>query len=507
MTVYDINGNILSQKQSDIEWKRGSLSNSGVIEIDGNALNSLTSAVILAKAELVVFVPSAYNIKIAYYDTLDSTGFTSATAWGTTFTVPKDTFMVIALKKTNESFIDIAESENVSLNGEYGVYSISEKPSTLDVYWKLERMRWTSEYIFEILSGYPLTNGNTSAKQKVYGVPYSSATHTEGMVNIDISMYTYLSAVRNPNSVIYTIINSNSARRAYYGIDCSALACGGFGLHDNIPTAVQASRSDLFDVIDDPNDIQLGDLIWKTGHCAPVMYIEKDKFGRIVLIGVNEGRSPYPHHHLYFWTEFLNRIATDPATIRRFKGIDDVMFDSPLKYEFRGDPVLNFEFPDIMPALGDKKTVLTGTEVAIQVLNSTGYSSIKVYRNGTLIDTKSTVAGFTITPDTVGKYEVRMEGTGKTSSCFFNVASLTLSISGNVASFTADGVTPYTLYSTNYHGGQGGDKQNIHFITEEEITNGSATIADIVSAASSAHGCVKLKAYDEFGTVYTFVDF
>lgn len=249
----------------------------------------------------------------------------------------KDTFLIINLKKANESSIEIAEGKNVSLNGDYEIYSISEKPNTLDVYWKLERMRWTSEYIFDILNGYPLTSGNASAKQTVYGVPYSTATHSEGMVNIDVSMYTYLSAVRNPNSILYTNINSYSVRRAYYGIDCSSLACGGYGLHDNIPTALQASETDLFDVVEDLNNIQLGDLVWKTGHCAPIMYIERDKFGRIVFVGVNEGRSPYAQHHLFFWTEFLNRVATDPATIRRFKGIDDVMFDSPLDYQFRVD--------------------------------------------------------------------------------------------------------------------------------------------------------------------------
>lgn len=507
MPVYDLNGNILSQSQYDVEWKRGTLNTNGTIAIDDYALTGLISAVINAKTGLIISAPSPYTIRVAYYDTLDSTGFTSITPWGTSLTVPKDTFLVVALKKTDSSAIELTEGQKCSFNGDYEIYSESEKPSSLDVYWKLERMRWTSEQFVNLLSGYPLTTGNISANQTVYGVPYSSATHTEGMVNIDISMYTYLSAVRNPNSVIYTDINSNYARRAYYGIDCSGLACGGFGLHDNIPTALQATRTDLFDVVDDPNDIQLGDLIWKTGHCAPIMYIERDKFGRIVFVGVNEGKDPLMKHHLYYWTEFLSRLSTDSATIRRFKQIDDVMFDSPLDYQFRGDPVLNFTFPDITTSLGDKVTVLTGTTVSIQVLTSTGYSSIKVYRDGTLIDTKNTVANFTISADTVGHYEVRMEGTGKQSSCFFNVASLTLSITGNVATFTANGVTPYTIYPTKNHASSGGDKQDIHFLTAEEISNGSATIASMVSYATTNSGCIKLKAYDEFGTVFAYVDF
>lgn len=470
----------------------------------------------------VIKFPYPYLGYANFYETLTREGFiestykNSQTGWKSEIRINRDCYAIIVMQKQGSPFymtiLDPEEdNKKIIIEGDYEVITHKVKPSTLPALWRYNRLQKMGTVKIFTPQGvtYPLVgNDDAFINQPLYGVPYSAQTRIEGYVCCDVSMYTYLSACANPKSVIYTDKFDDYGSDAYYGTDCSGLVWSAIGLHDIITTYIMWDY-DRLEEVTDLSDVKPLDILLKTGHAGIVADVIKDKYGRVVAVSTFDAQMSYMGHGFYLFEDFAANVGPGANWLKlfRYKDINAEVWPPVAgNYPFFGEPADTYDFPDIMPAKGDKVTVKAGTDVLVTVVDAKNYTSVQVYKDGTLIDTKS-VADFTISGVSVGDYEIRPIPGGKSS--FFKVANVTLSQNGNNVTFTTDGATAYTVsaYDAEQTDGSGNftaftDKKKIHFLTAEEIAAGTADVQELVEYARAHNGYLKIKAYNDYGTVW-----
>jgi len=140
--------------------------------------------------------------------------------------------------------------------------------------------------------------------KQVTGVPYSSVRSEGRCIGFDIGLRTFLAAVENPQSVLYTenLTGKVSNAAAFYGSVCSAytsyaLGCGfpevsrryGPGISEGIvlaePQSAQGAR--VGDVIYTPHATESSG-----SHVEIITAVTKDDEGRVTSVRVEESRPP-----------------------------------------------------------------------------------------------------------------------------------------------------------------------------------------------------------------------
>ncbi|MDZ4406040.1 hypothetical protein [Prosthecobacter sp.] len=164
----------------------------------------------------------------------------------------------------------------------------------------LSRVKWTP-----VAGTLPNRKGGFFEAGKEYtGVPYSSVRSEGRYIGFDIGLRTFLAAVENPLSVLYTenLTGKVSNAAAYYGTVCSsytsyALGCGiwevsrryGPGISGGI-TLVEPQSAEA---------AQVGDMIYTPhatetsgSHVEMVTAVTKDDQGRVISVRIEESRPP-----------------------------------------------------------------------------------------------------------------------------------------------------------------------------------------------------------------------
>jgi len=164
----------------------------------------------------------------------------------------------------------------------------------------LSQVKWTP-----VAGTLPNRKGGFFEKGKeCTGVPYSSVRSEGRYIGFDIALRTFLAAVENPRSVIYTesLAGKVPNAAAYYGSVCSAytsyaLGCGlpevsrrhgppvGKGVAVVRPRSAESAR--VGDVIYTPPATE-----GAGSHVEMVTAVTRDEGGRVVSIRVEESRPP-----------------------------------------------------------------------------------------------------------------------------------------------------------------------------------------------------------------------
>lgn len=303
-----------------------------------------------------------------------------------------------------------------------------------------------------------------------------------------------MTAVHNPRSVVYTRRSQTSNSGAYYGTVCSSLVSYAWGLPIvrngrllvGLGTEIDQSSSN-FDG-QDPDDplqtfgnetervsiysAQIGDLVQSPTHSQLVIGVKRDSFGRTTAIRLSESVQGGVVTNNYTTVQgFLN--THQNCEIWRYKHINDVGYDTSDFVKGYSDETLpEITYPDIMCEYGDKAAIEAGQDVLINVLETSGYSSIKVYKNGTVIDTKTTLADFTISNIEYGTYKVELVGTSKTSSSEFIAVDMQCSLNDQtkIATFASANAVPFAVSRFSSSGGF----RAMRMLTKSEISAGSA---------------------------------
>ena len=194
------------------------------------------------------------------------------------------------------------------------------------------------------------------------GMAYSSVRRNEKYVGYNVSIETFMTALYNPKSVLYTRSHHGDPEIfnmfSYYGIVCSCFGsyvCG-------FPYRTSGAR-----IIDDPDvtevetdaleNLELCDLVIKRGvHVTVITDIQRDVSGKVQLITVSESVLPLCTSITYSVEEFRKLWLEAGYHVYRYAKVHEQTYEpSPYVY-VEGDPDL--EKPPVNTALmsifGDK---------------------------------------------------------------------------------------------------------------------------------------------------------
>lgn len=252
------------------------------------------------------------------------------------------------------------------------------------------------------------------------GLPYSSVRDSMTSVGTNVSIHTFMTAVHDPRSVLYTRRSNSSNASTYYGTVCSGLCNYAYGYELNL-TNYYLGESDWFTTVP-MQDIQTGDMIYKPGHVAMIYEVIKDDYGRIKEVTVMEEWFPNTRFVTYSsYDSFLSGRTNYIA--RRYKNISGVPY-TPIPYvRCFDEDVTDIIYPDVQPENGDASVFMAGETVTINVIDRKDYTRIVVSKSGATIKTLSTFGNsFTVENVSAGLYTITASGTSGTSvSNFFVV--------------------------------------------------------------------------------------
>lgn len=356
-------------------------------------------------------------------------------------------------------------------------------------------------------SGMPNGNNGTLANNaEVTGLPYSSASVEDGYIGLNVSLYAFLTALHDPNSCLYSEVSKGYTGYAYYGTVCTSFVCAAWGIPVLITTAAMRKVVNDLIVQIDKADIELGDMLLSSTHAKLVTGIKRDSTGTITHVQLAESKyNQCIENTTQTYSDFVSNNTA--FTAYRYKKIMDAetYIPSPL-YDLPDEGAETMVYSDIVTYYGDRVTRKKGTDIPIHVLNATGYTSIKTYKDGVLYDTASSVSNFTLTDLEPGVYEVRMEGTGKTASTFFDIVDAHASISSNTLTFDttyeAVAVGGYPTYTINSSGQatSWNNPKRVHLVTDAENTARSVDISEM-TGDSDCNGGIRLYVKGAYGTV------
>ena len=190
----------------------------------------------------------------------------------------------------------------------------------------MSRVKWTP-----VADGMPRRGGHFTAGKEYTGVPYSSVKHVGRYIGFDIFLKTFLAAVENPKSVLYTenLYGKVSNAECYYGKVCSsytsyALQCGIWYV-----SKVHGPRFRNGVTIVEPQSAQPGDVIYtpparKNGgsHVEIVTDVVRNEDGKVTHVRVEESRPQTTSNTLRSASAFDAHLASRNRELYRITDLD-----------------------------------------------------------------------------------------------------------------------------------------------------------------------------------------
>lgn len=194
------------------------------------------------------------------------------------------------------------------------------------------------------------------------GMPYSSVRRNEKYVGYNVSIETFMTALNNPKSVLYTRTHQGDLEifnmHSYYGIVCSCFGCYvcGFPYRTSGPGIID--DPDIAEIgTDSLEKLELCDLAIKRGvHVAVITDIQRDANGTVRLITVSESVRPLCVSNEYTAEQFRKCWLEQGYHIYRYAKIHEQTYEPSPYVHVEGDP--DPEMPPVNTALmsifGDK---------------------------------------------------------------------------------------------------------------------------------------------------------
>lgn len=264
----------------------------------------------------------------------------------------------------------------------------------------LSQVKWTP-----VAESMPNRQGGYFEKGKEYtGVPYSSVRSVGRYIGFDISLRTFLAAVENPHSVLYTenLRGKVPNAAAYYGTVCSgytsyALQCG--LLEVSRRHGPEVSPGIVRVQPQSAQAVQVGDVIYTPhltltsgSHVEIVTAVQKDATGRVTSVRVEESRPPTTRTtdrstasfdaHLASANKQLFRI-TDLDAWRGGNRAESFLFPNP-----HADAVTPQINRTLLLDLGDWVPYQQGHAVKIHVMDrdAQGVKALVIQRGGAVVE-------------------------------------------------------------------------------------------------------------------------
>ncbi len=354
--------------------------------------------------------------------------------------------------------------------------------------------------------------------KKETGVIYSSAKELDCFVGQDISIHTFMTALHNPRSVLYTERIDESPYHgtncgAYYGTVCSGLITYALGFNVTQRSA-DILVSDDFELIKDQSirGIQVADLICKNGHPRLITGIERRRDGSVIKVEIsvaaNKGCRRYTVEGGKAFNEWLKK---NNYQIYRYKYLSKNLSYKPAN-EFvavEGEKLVSFVYnDDICANKGDKACYIIGEKVVLNVAK--GYDKVEVYKDSKLYKTISIGKQLDIILKDFpyGDYRARVVNGGKKSDyTYWKIIDVDVKIDRkeNRIYFKSANATPIYYEFCNIGGGRPTNKSRVYAaeFTEIEKKRGYVVVNNPrrPTQATPKHPYVKVHFDCDYGRV------
>lgn len=290
------------------------------------------------------------------------------------------------------------------------------------------------------------------------GLIYSSVRATEwGFIGFPISLYSYLTALNNPKSIVYTreyadyFAGGGENVANVYGTNCSSYVsyCLGLpylGVTNTLPTLPDVEEicydttSGTVDTSALQKELRLCDFPIGDGHAVIITGIRRNAEGLIREVDVSDSWPPRIRQKTYTWKGFVDYFVKSKGyRVYRYKNLESVSFPANLH---------DIVYSDICTSRGDKVCIRPDMDISLNVLGS-GYAGIVLFKDGEQINAQASTDDWELANLTTGKYTailykagetVTVKDATETNSTSFIVCAVTVSRSGNVFTYTAEAV-------------------------------------------------------------------
>lgn len=245
-------------------------------------------------------------------------------------------------------------------------------------------------------------------------------------VGHEVSFYTFLTAVQNPKSVLYTEHVGNVPYNgincaAYYGTVCSMSVNYALGLDYPFQSNMYSDLP-FFEKVkqQDPYGAKIGDVLGRSGHVVLIEDIKYNNDGTISSVYILESLDSYTKIKRYSLDSFVKRWETSSWVLYRYLDFGRVIRQE--EYPFLSSVSLDNYSVEYESAIcaqrGDKSCYRQGEQVVINVLSPCS-REFKLFRNGQVFSEGSFHDDEIVFNDLpYGLYEVRVENVGIEQSSF-----------------------------------------------------------------------------------------
>jgi hypothetical protein len=329
------------------------------------------------------------------------------------------------------------------------------------------------------------------------GFPYSSVAWQQHYIGTDVSFETFMTAVKNPNSIIYTVdLTNQNNRSCIYGLVCSSYVLYALGE----TTYYTASKiKELYPLVEEQSGYgaKVGDILVSDTHTAMVSDIIRYLNGGIFAIEVSEETKPICRRVWYGVDAFDSILGENGMELHRPTGLnvdytpsEFVLIDNKTTAEYVYNEYLMLD-------KGNKANYYLNDAVELTVVNATATTSVYLTKNGgtpteivvanetPVVRNQYTVIDITSYLSGVGEYVVSTDAIGSNPVTFRVVNPGTISYSNGVIRIAGydNSLTPDYYFVARENTA---DETVILYkytrkITDDEITAGEIEIDELAS--------------------------
>lgn len=302
--------------------------------------------------------------------------------------------------------------------------------------WQLALISWTP------LKDMPNKVSYYTAGKGYVGLPYSSVKEMDKFVGMEVSFHTFMTAVHNPRSIIYTDNVSKEPYHGencgtYYGTVCSTAVCYALGLEFPYQANMLVKLSSFAQVVPQTmSSVCVGDMFWRNGHCILVTHISEDDAGlRHFELLESVGLGTY----LRNYDEDALRKVWDENSYVLYRYLDlagNLSYEPIPFFSNEGDPSVSFHYNDTLcQQRGDRVSYRRGETVRLDVFDLS-YPFISLYKDGSFVKDIPVAESVILSELEPGSYSAFLSGEGKESEpTLFEVLDTEVSVSHTRSSY------------------------------------------------------------------------
>lgn len=248
---------------------------------------------------------------------------------------------------------------------------------------------------YTVLADFNKVSGYFNAGTTIKGLIYSSTRAEDLFVPNNVTLWTFMSALKNPNSYPYTVDITQAPyliqglAKPYYGLVCTSLIQYALGIKYNFQIH-QMTVWDGFDEVypQDIDKIRLADILTtERGHTRLITGIHRED-GHVIEIEITEGVSPCVKKKVYPVQDVVETLEKEEYVFYRYRYIKDTDHtQSP--FVCAGDETSDgtdvLKDLVVIPRRGDKSNWRKDEKVILDVIERSDYAYYKLEKDDQII--------------------------------------------------------------------------------------------------------------------------